>query len=61
VLDFCGLRVLQKDTAKPVLLCLMGKCFVKCKRILNSQPQMLQLTFLENTVLLQIKQKPTTE
>ncbi len=33
VLDLCGLRVLQKDTAKPVFLCLLGKCFVNCERI----------------------------
>jgi hypothetical protein len=26
VLDLCGIRVKQKDTGKPVFVCLMGMC-----------------------------------
>ena len=38
VLDICGIRMKQKDTGKPAFICLMGKCFVSCKRIkINAQ------------------------
>ena len=33
VLDLCGIRVKQKDSGKPVFICLMGKCFASCERM----------------------------